>query len=40
MLKRGRMNKGRSKRLFSKTANRVHKKNLPQRGIMRGGMRL
>lgn len=28
-----------SKRLFTRTAMRTHKKNLPTRGIMRGGMR-
>lgn len=36
---RSKMKKKKSKRLFTKTAQKVHKKNLP-RTIMRGGIRL
>lgn len=38
-MKRYKMNKGKSKRLFSKTASGTHKKNL-QTNPMRGGIRL
>lgn len=36
---RRKMKRRKSRRLFSKTASRVHGKNLP-RGVMRGGTRL
>jgi len=39
-MKRSKMQKGKSKRLFSKTAARTHKKNVPQRTPMRGGIRM
>lgn len=39
MAYRNKMEKGRSKRLFSRTADRTHKKNLG-RTVMRGGLRL
>ena len=39
MAYRRKMRKGRSKRLFRKTAQRTHEKNAPRR-IMRGGYRL
>lgn len=39
MFKRKKMSKGRSKRLFSKTAKGTHKKNVAGRP-MRGGIRL
>lgn len=39
MKRRMRMSKGRSKRVFSRTAGRTHKKNL-MRPVMRGGIRL
>lgn len=37
-MKRSRIPPKKSRRLFKKTANRMHKKNRP--GVMRGGMRL
>lgn len=39
MAKRVRLSKGRSRRLFRKTASRTHKKNI-KAGPMRGGIRL
>lgn len=39
-MKRRRMNRKKSKKLFSRTARKVHKKNLPKRNPMRGGIRL
>lgn len=41
-MKRSRISSGKSKRLFSKTADRTHKKNVPspRRMPMRGGIRL
>lgn len=39
MAKRQKMNKSKSKKLFSKTGAKVHVKNLP-RTIMRGGWRM
>jgi hypothetical protein len=39
MYKRKKLTKKRSRRLFSKTAKRVHKKNYKPR-VMRGGIRL
>lgn len=38
-MKRFKMNKGRSKRLFSRTASRTHGRNVSA-GPMRGGIRL
>lgn len=37
---RRRLSKKSSKRLFKKTANRVHKRNLHGRSVSRGGTRL
>lgn len=39
MSKRGKIGRGRSKRMFTKHARKVHKKNIPRK-IMRGGIRL
>lgn len=40
-MKRSRMRSGKSRRLFSRTADAVHKKNLrASSGSMRGGIRL
>lgn len=39
MAYRRKMKKGRSRKLFSKTAKKTHRKNVPGR-IMRGGYRL
>lgn len=41
-MKRFKMNRGKSKRLFSRTADRTHARNLPapRRSPMRGGIRL
>lgn len=38
-MKRSKMRKKKSRKLFSKTARKVHVKNMP-RAIMRGGIRL
>jgi len=38
-MKRNKMKKRKSRRLFSKTARKVHRKNMPGK-IMRGGIRL
>ena len=40
MAYRSRMPKQKSKRLFSKTASKVHPKNAPVNMVRRGGMRL
>lgn len=40
MMRRHKMSKGKSKRNFSKTASYTHKKNMPTRIPMRGGIRL
>lgn len=40
MPKRQKMSRKSSKRSFTKGAMRVHKKNSPTRGVMRGGIRL
>lgn len=40
MARRTRMNKRRSKRLFSRTAKRSHRRNTLSGGVMRGGIRL
>lgn len=42
MPKRMKLSKGKSKRMFSKSASRTHKKNMPppRRFPMRGGIRL
>lgn len=37
---RKRMSKRHSKKLFRKTANRTHKKNIKSVGVMRGGIRM
>lgn len=39
-MKRRKMSKKSSKKLFSKTASRSHKKNAPRGNAMRGGIRL
>lgn len=39
-MKRHKMSSGKSKGLFKKTADLVHKKNMPKRVPMRGGIRL
>lgn len=39
-MKRHKIGKGRSKRMFSKSASMTHKKNVPSRIPMRGGIRL
>lgn len=39
-MKRQKMSKGRSKRLFSKTASMTHKRNANRGNPMRGGIRL
>lgn len=39
MKRRVKLSRGRSKRVFSKTASKTHKKNL-HRTVMRGGIRL
>jgi len=38
-MRRNKMKKRKSRRLFSKTASKVHRKNMPGK-IMRGGIRL
>lgn len=40
MAKRMRMSRKASKKLFSKTGSRTHKKNIPRGMPMRGGIRL
>ncbi len=40
MAYRHKMKRGRSKRYFSKTASRTHRKNIPSGRPMRGGIRL
>lgn len=40
MKKRSKMTRSGSKKLFSKTASRTHKKNVPKAIPMRGGIRL
>lgn len=40
MSKRGKIAPKRSKRMFTKHASRVHKRNTPKRVPMRGGIRL
>jgi len=40
MKKRQKMSRGHSRKLFSRTAQRVHKKNGLKSPIMRGGIRL
>nr|AVQ10217.1 hypothetical protein [Gokushovirinae environmental samples] len=40
MAKRQRMSKGSSRRHFSKHASKTHKRNVPKRLPMRGGIRL
>lgn len=39
-MRRSKMSSGKSKRLFSKTGGHTHKKNVPSRVPMRGGIRL
>lgn len=39
-MKRHSMSKGSSKRLFSRSASKTHKKNMPTRVPMRGGIRM
>lgn len=39
-MKRHKMGKHHSKRLFSKTASKTHRKNMPMRIPMRGGIRM
>lgn len=39
-MKRHKMSSGGSKRLFSKTGSKTHRKNIPSRIPMRGGIRL
>jgi hypothetical protein len=39
-MKRHKMSSGKSKRLFTRTAKGTHKKNVPTRAPMRGGIRL
>lgn len=39
-MKRHKIGKGHSKHLFSKTASRTHKRNVPTRVAMRGGIRM
>lgn len=39
-MKRQKISTGKSKRLFKKTADLTHKKNMPKRLPMRGGIRL
>lgn len=39
-MRRSKMSSGKSKRVFSKTASKTHKKNMPQRVPMRGGIRM
>ena len=38
--KRRKMSRRKSKRLFSRTASRTHRRNLPTSRVMRGGIRL
>lgn len=40
VMKRHKMGSGRSRHMFSKHASRTHKKNMPGRLPMRGGIRL
>lgn len=40
MARRHKLSKGGSRRLFTKTAMKVHKRNLPRSSVMRGGIRL
>lgn len=39
-MRRRKMSKGHSKKLFKRTADMTHKKNMPKRLPMRGGIRL
>jgi hypothetical protein len=39
-MKRHKISSGKSKRMFSKSGGMTHKKNMPQRIPMRGGIRL
>lgn len=39
-MKRHKMSRGHSKRLFTKSASRIHKYNVPSRTVMRGGIRM
>lgn len=39
-MKRHKMSRGHSKKLFKRTADLTHKKNMPKRLPMRGGIRL
>ena len=39
-MKRHKISKGKSKRMFSKSGSMTHKKNVPSRIPMRGGIRL
>lgn len=39
-MRRHKMSKGSSKRIFRKTSDLTHKKNLPKRQPMRGGIRM
>lgn len=39
-MKRHKLSKGHSKKLFSRTASRTHKRNVPTRIPMRGGIRM
>lgn len=40
MARRGKMSSSHSKKLFKKTSDLTHKKNMPKRQPMRGGIRL
>nr|AVQ10257.1 hypothetical protein [Gokushovirinae environmental samples] len=40
MAKRSRISRGKSRRSFTKHASKVHKRNVPKRTPMRGGIRL
>lgn len=40
MAKRMKMSRKKSRRLFKRTAQKVHKKNMPRKVVMRGGIRL
>jgi len=39
-MRRHKMSTGKSKKLFSRTGSQTHKKNMPKRIPMRGGIRL
>lgn len=39
-MKRHKMNRARSEKSFSHHASMTHKKNMPKRAVMRGGIRL